>query len=63
MCIRDSLVTVLFVELVPRAGTSQEVDPEAMRDVVGGALVSIVAEVEDLGGKVTSCLLYTSRCV
>jgi len=48
------LVTVLFVELVPRAGTSQEVDPEAMRDVVGGALVSIVAEVEDLGGKVTS---------
>ncbi len=48
------LVTVLFVELSAGAGTGRELDPEAMREVVGGALAAIVGEVEGLGGKVTS---------
>ncbi len=48
------LVTVVFVELSAGAGTGRELDPEAMREVVGGALATIVDEVEDLGGKVTS---------
>ncbi|MGO9661264.1 MAG: AAA family ATPase, partial [Acidimicrobiales bacterium] len=48
------LVTVLFVELLARPGTGRELDPEAMRDIVGGALATVVGEVEELGGKVTS---------
>ena len=48
------LVTVLFVELSAGAGTGRELDPEAMLEVVGGALATILVEVEDLGGKVTS---------
>jgi class 3 adenylate cyclase len=48
------LVTVLFVELSAKPGTGWDLDPEAMRDVVGGALSTMVGEVEDLGGKVTS---------
>ena len=47
------LVSVLFIE-VSAAGTRQARDPEAMREVVGGALASIVGEVEGLGGNVTS---------
>ncbi len=46
------LVTVLFVDLL--AGAGRELDPEALREVVGAALTTIVAEVEGLGGKVTS---------
>ncbi len=48
------LVTVLFVDLLAGAGTGRELDPEALREVVGAALTTIVEEVEGLGGKVTS---------
>ena len=45
---------MLFVELLPRTSTGPELDPEAMLELVGGALTTIVGEVESLGGKVTS---------
>jgi DNA-binding SARP family transcriptional activator len=48
------LVSALFVELSAPVGTSRGLEPEAMREVVGGALADIVGEVEGLGGKVTS---------
>jgi class 3 adenylate cyclase/tetratricopeptide (TPR) repeat protein len=48
------LVSVLFVELAAPVGVGQRLDPEDLREVVGGALAGVIAEVEGLGGTVTS---------
>jgi class 3 adenylate cyclase/tetratricopeptide (TPR) repeat protein len=42
---------MLFAEVGAPAG---RLDPEALREVVGGALAAVIAEVEALGGRVTS---------
>jgi adenylate cyclase len=44
-------VTMLFAEVGATAG---RLDPEALREVVSGALAAVIAEVEALGGRVTS---------
>ncbi|HEX3956736.1 MAG TPA: AAA family ATPase [Trebonia sp.] len=44
-------VTMLFAEVGAPAG---QWDPEALREVVGGVLAAVIAEVEALGGRVTS---------
>ena len=44
-------VTMLFAEVGAPAG---QLDPEALREVVGSALAAVIAEVEALGGRVTS---------
>ena len=48
------LVSVLFAELSGPAGMGRGADPEDLRQVVGGALAGVIAEVEGLGGTVTS---------
>jgi class 3 adenylate cyclase/tetratricopeptide (TPR) repeat protein len=48
------LVSVLFAELAGPVGIGQRLDPEDLRQVVGGALAGVIAEVEGLGGMVTS---------
>lgn len=48
------LVSVLFAELTPPLGTGLRVDPEDLLQVVGRALAAVIAEVEGLGGTVTS---------
>ena len=47
------LVSVLFAELSGPAGMGRGLDPEDLRQVVGGALTGLIAEVEGLGGTVT----------
>ena len=47
-------MSVVFVELSSGAGTGRALDPEAIREVVVGALAAVVDEVEGFGGKVTS---------
>jgi class 3 adenylate cyclase/tetratricopeptide (TPR) repeat protein len=48
------LVSVLFAELSGPVGIGRRLDPEEMRQVVGEALAGLIAEVEGLGGTVTS---------
>ncbi len=48
------LVSVLFAELSGPVGIGRRLDPEEMRQVVGDALAGLIAEVEGLGGMVTS---------
>ena len=48
------LVSVLFAELSAPATRGQRLDPEDMRALVGGSLAGVIAEVEGLGGMVTS---------
>ena len=48
------LVSVLFAELSGPVGMGRRLDPEEMRQVVGEALAGLIAEVEGLGGTVTS---------
>jgi len=48
------LVSVLFAELSGPVGIGRGLDPEEMRQVVGEALAGLIAEVEGLGGTVTS---------
>jgi class 3 adenylate cyclase/tetratricopeptide (TPR) repeat protein len=48
------LVSVMFAELAGPAGTGERLGPEELREVVGGALAGVVADVESLGGTVTS---------
>jgi len=48
------LVSVLFAGLAAPIGIGRRLDPEDLRDVVGGALAGVIAEVEALGGMVTS---------
>ena len=45
---------MLFAELSGPVGTGQRLDPEDLRQVVGDALAGVIAEVEGLGGTVTS---------
>jgi class 3 adenylate cyclase len=47
-------VTMLFAEVAALTGLGARPDPEAVRDVVGTALAAVIAEVEELGGLVTS---------
>ncbi len=46
------LVSVFFAELSGPVGIGR--DPEDVRHVIGGALAAVIAEVESLGGTVTS---------
>ena len=48
------LVSVLFAELSGTVGMGQRLDPEDLREVVSAALAGIIAEVEGLGGTITS---------
>ncbi len=48
------LITALFAELTPPIGIGQRLDPEDLRDAVGGALARVIAEVETMRGTVTS---------
>ena len=48
------LVSVLFAEFSGPLGMSRGIDPEDLRERVGGALAGVIAEVEGLGGTVTS---------
>ena len=48
------LVSVLFAELTRPMGTGPALGAEDVRELVGGALAEVVAEVERLGGTVTS---------
>jgi class 3 adenylate cyclase/tetratricopeptide (TPR) repeat protein len=47
-------VTVLFAEVAAPAGLAGTLGLEALRDVVGGSLAAVIAEVEALGGTVSS---------
>ncbi len=47
-------VTVLFAEVAAPAGLAGAVGLEALRELVGGSLAAVIAEVEALGGTVTS---------
>lgn len=47
-------VTVLFAEVAASPGAAGGRDLEALRDAVGGVLAAMMAEVEALGGTVTS---------
>ncbi|MGO9657379.1 MAG: AAA family ATPase [Acidimicrobiales bacterium] len=48
------LVSVLFAELSGPVGTGRRLDAEELRQVVGGALTGLIAEVEGLGGTITA---------
>ena len=48
------LVTVLFAELSRPVGAGRRLDLEDLRQAVGEALATLIAEVEALGGTVTS---------
>ena len=48
------LVSVLFAELSGPVGIGARLDPEDLRQVLGGALMGVIANVEGLGGTVTS---------
>ena len=47
-------MTVLFAEVAAPAGLAGTLGLEALRDLVGGSLATVIAEVEALGGTVTS---------
>ncbi len=47
-------MSVLFAELSGPVGMGRRLDPEEMRQIVGEALAGLIAEVEGLGGTVTS---------
>jgi adenylate cyclase len=47
-------VSVLFAELTTGARLASKLDPETLRSVVGSSLAAVIAEVEALGGRVTS---------
>jgi class 3 adenylate cyclase len=47
-------VSVLFAEVSTPAGLASRLDLESLREVVGGSLAAVIAEVEALGGTVTS---------
>ena len=47
------VVSVLFAE-VTGPGLASNMDPEDLRNVIGGALAAVIAEIERLGGTVTS---------
>ena len=47
-------MTVLFAEVAAPAGLAGTLGLEALRDLVGGSLATVIAEVEALGGTVIS---------
>ena len=47
-------LTVMFAEVAAPAGLAGTLGLEALRDLVGGSLATVIAEVEALGGTVTS---------
>ena len=47
-------LTILFAEVAAPAGLAGTLGLEALRDLVGGSLATVIAEVEALGGTVTS---------
>ncbi len=47
-------VSVLAAEVSAPAGLVGELDPESLHDVIGRSLTAVIAEVETLGGTVTS---------
>jgi len=47
-------VTMLFAEVAAPAGLAGTLGLEALRDLVGGSLATVIAEVEALGGTVSS---------
>ncbi|MGH3246125.1 MAG: adenylate/guanylate cyclase domain-containing protein, partial [Trebonia sp.] len=47
-------LTVLFAEVAAPAGLAATLGLEALRDLVGGSLATVIAQVEALGGTVTS---------
>ncbi len=47
-------VSVLAAEVSAPAGMVGELDPESLHDVIGRSLTAVIAEVETLGGTVTS---------
>ncbi len=47
-------VSILSAEIAVSRGAAGPPDPERVRDLVGGALAAVIAEVEALGGTVTS---------
>jgi len=51
-------VTVLFAEVAAPDGLARQLGPEGLRHVVGGCLAAVIAEVEALGGIVTSVSGY-----
>ena len=48
------VVSVLFAEVAGPAALTNKLDPEDLCEVVSGALAGVIAEVEGLGGTVTS---------
>ena len=48
------LVSVVFVELSSPLSGGRGLGPEDMREVIGGALAQVLAQIEALGGTVTS---------
>ncbi len=48
------VVSALFAELMSPIGGGDRLDPEDLREVVGSVLAAVIAEVESLGGTVTS---------
>ncbi len=54
--VREELrtVSVLAAEVAAPGGPASEVDPESLRDAIGRCLAAVIAEVEALGGTVTS---------
>jgi len=48
------LASVLFAEVSGPVGMGRRLDPEELRQVIGGALTAMIAEVEGLGGTVTA---------
>ncbi len=48
------LISVLLAELVLPVGEGGTLEPEDLRELVGGALAEVVAHVEDLGGTVSA---------
>ena len=47
-------VSVLCAEVAAPAGPAGQLGPESLRDLVGGAVATVIAEVEALGGTVIS---------
>jgi adenylate cyclase len=47
-------VSVLFAEVAAPAGLARKLGLEGLRDVVAGSLAAVIAEMEELGGTVTS---------
>ena len=54
--VREELrtVSVLAAEVAAPGGPASVVDPESLRDAIGRCLTAVIAEVEALGGTVTS---------